>query len=152
MEGQLASFIAATSIVSGVLVVWAQLWGGTASDYASRNESTSTAEVGLALCYLGAWSGLFALAAAIASLIKGKDTIPPLAMALFLFALILVFWEVLQSLISVTLRLRGERILGPTKWAEKILRPTWVRCTIMVLVFLAAAVVLVVGIITLVSA
>jgi len=72
-------------------------------------------------------------------------------MALFIFALILVFWEVLQSLISVTLRLRGERVLGPTRWAEEFLRPRWVRLIIMVLIFLAAICALVVGIYAVVS-
>jgi hypothetical protein len=140
MNNQLAAFLAATSIVSGVLVVWAQLWRGTANEYASRKESTTTAEVGLAICYLGAWAGLLSLTIALISLIRGCNSIPSIAIGLFGFSLFLLFWEVLQSLISVTLRLRGERIIGPTQWAVKLLNPKCIRISIIVLIFLAGLV------------
>lgn len=142
MEIQLAGFIMATGIVTGILVVWAQLWNGTASDYASRDEPTSTAEVGLAISYLGALASLAALTIVIISLIKGNEEIPILALGLFAFALFLTFLEVLQSLISVTLRLRGERILGPTPWFKEALRHRWVRFLSMLLILLMAACVL----------
>ena len=136
---ELAGFIAATSVVTGTLVVWAQLWGNTARDYASRNEPTSTAEVGLSVAYLGALASLFALIITMVSLMKGDQAIPHSALWLFGFALLITFLEILQSLVSVTLRLRGERILGPTSFFEKALRPKCVRVLSMVLIFLIAA-------------
>ncbi len=139
---ELAGFIAATGIVAGVLVVWAQLWGSTASGYADRNEPTSTAEVGLAVSYLGALASLLALVLAIVSLMKGKQVIPVFALWLFGFALLLTLMQVLQSLFSVTLRLQGEQMLGPTPLFKKALQCRWVRLLSMVLIFVMAACVL----------
>jgi hypothetical protein len=141
-----AGFITVASIVLATLIVWARLWVSTAVHYVSKGKSTRTAEVGLAICYLGAFASLAALTIVIFSSIKGDKDIPCPAWILLVLALFLTLVEILGSFISAALRLWvGEitkQTFGPPERVVKWLSPKWVRCLLMALFFLALSVML----------
>ncbi len=142
MTAYLSGFITSAGITAGILLVYAQLWGATARDYVAIKKSTSTAIIGLSVAYLGALASFGALIITVFSLLKGSTDVPTYALGLFIFSLITVIAQVMQSLISVTLRLKHEQILGPTPFFEELLHHNRIRLSLMFILILLAVVVL----------